>query len=57
MGQKAIRRERLAAARDRVLEIISAPDSHSLMTRERALDSLAILWESERDRVGPLLAL
>ncbi|SEH24974.1 hypothetical protein [Magnetospirillum fulvum] len=56
MGQKAIRRERLAVIRDRVWEVLSSPDSHSLMTRERALDSLAILWESERGRVGPLLA-
>jgi hypothetical protein len=53
MGQKAIRRDRIAVIRDRVLDVISSPDSHSLMTRERALDSLALLWESERDSFGP----
>jgi len=56
MGQKAIRRDRIAVIRDRVLDVISSPDSHSLMTRERALDSLVLLWESERDSFGPLLA-
>jgi hypothetical protein len=56
MGQKAKRRDRFAAIRDRAWEIIASPDSHSLMTRERALDSLERVWESERNRLGPLLA-
>lgn len=49
MGQKAERREKLAAIRDRVWAIIVAPETHSLMSRERALDSLGYLWEMEKD--------
>jgi hypothetical protein len=57
MGQKAARREKLAAIRDRVWAIIVAPEAHSLMTRERALDSLGYLWEVEKDSGGALLVL
>ena len=49
MGQKAARREKLVAIRDRAWAIIAAPESHSLMSRERALDSLGYLWEVEKD--------
>lgn len=56
MGQKALRREKLAAIRKMACEIITAPEHHSLMSRELALDSLGYLWEVEKDRVGPLLA-
>lgn len=57
MGQKAARREKLAAIRDRVWAIIAAPEAHSLMTRERALDSLGYLWEIEKDSGSALLVL
>lgn len=57
MGQKAARREKLAAIRDRVWAIIAAPEAHSLMSRERALDSLGYLWEIEKDNGGALLVL
>jgi hypothetical protein len=56
MGQKAVRREKLAAMRERAWEVISTPETHSLMNRERALDSLGYLWEVEKERVGSLLA-
>lgn len=56
MGQKASRREKLAVIRERACEIIAMPETHSLMSRERALDSLGYLWEVEKDRVGSLLA-
>ncbi len=56
MGQKAVRREKLAAIRERAWEIITAPEIHSLMSRERALDSLGYLWEIEKEQVGSLLA-
>jgi len=57
MGQKAARREKLAAIRDRVWAIIAAPEAHSLMSRERALDSLGYLWEIEKDNGSALLVL
>ncbi|KIL98328.1 hypothetical protein CCC_03611 [Paramagnetospirillum magnetotacticum MS-1] len=57
MGQKAARREKLAAIRDRVWAIIAAPEVHSLMSRERALDSLGYLWEIEKDGGSALLVL
>ncbi|CUW39997.1 conserved protein of unknown function [Magnetospirillum sp. XM-1] len=57
MGQKAARREKLAAIRDRVWAIIAAPEAHSLMSRERALDSLGYLWEIEKDGGAALLVL
>ncbi len=57
MGQKAARREKLAAMRDRVWAIIAAPEAHSLMSRERALDSLGYLWEIEKDNGSALLVL
>lgn len=56
MGQKASRREKLAAIRERAWEVLSTPETHTLMSRERALDSLGYLWEVEKDRVGSLLA-
>ena len=56
MSQKALRREKLAAIRDRAWEILATPENHSLMSRERALDSLGYLWEIEKDRLGSLLA-
>ena len=46
MGQKAARREKLAAIRERAWEVISTPETHTLMSRERALDSLGYLWET-----------
>lgn len=57
MGQKAARREKLAAIRDRVWAIIAAPEAHSLMSRERALDSLGYLWEVEKEDGSGLLVL
>jgi hypothetical protein len=57
MSQKAARREKLAAIRDRVWAIIAAPEAHSLMSRERALDSLGYLWEIEKDGGAALLVL
>lgn len=56
MGQKAARREKLAAIRERAWEIIAAPETQTLMSRERALDSLGYLWEVEKERLGSLLA-
>ncbi|WP_172822762.1 hypothetical protein [Paramagnetospirillum marisnigri] len=56
MGQKAARREKLAAIRERALDVISTPETQTLMTRERALDSLGYLWEVEKERLGSLLA-
>jgi hypothetical protein len=56
MGQKALRREKLAAIRERAWEILAMPETNSLMSRERALDSLGYLWEVEKDRLGSLLA-
>jgi hypothetical protein len=56
MGQKALRREKMAAIRERAWEILASPEAHSLMNRERALDSLGYLWEVEKDRIGSLLA-
>lgn len=57
MGQKAARREKLAAIRDQVWAIIAAPEAHSLMLRERALDSLGYLWEVEKEDGSGLLVL
>jgi hypothetical protein len=57
MGQKAARREKLAAIRDRVWAIIAAPEAHSLMSRERALDSLGYLWDVEKEDGSGLLVL
>ncbi len=57
MGQKAARREKLAAIRDRVWAIIAAPEAYSLMSRERALDSLGYLWEIEKGGGSTLLVL
>ncbi|MDO8606355.1 MAG: hypothetical protein Q7R40_07470 [Phaeospirillum sp.] len=56
MGQKAARREKLAAIRERALEILASPETQTLMSRERALDSLGYLWVVEKERLGPLLA-
>ena len=56
MGQKAARREKLAAIRERAWEILTTPEIQTLMSRERALDSLGYLWEVEKDRLGSLLA-
>ena len=56
MGQKAARREKLAAIRERAWEILATPETHSLMSRERALDTLGYLWEVEKERLGSLLA-
>lgn len=56
MGQKAVRREKLAAIREQAWEILTSPEIHSLMSRERALDSLGYLWEVEKEQVGSLLA-
>ena len=56
MGQKAARREKLAAIRERAWEILTTPEVQSLMSRERALDSLGYLWEVEKERLGSLLA-
>jgi hypothetical protein len=56
MGQKATRREKLAAIRERAWEILTTPEVQSLMSRERALDSLGYLWEVEKERLGSLLA-
>ena len=56
MGQKAARREKLAAIRERAWEILTTPEVQTLMSRERALDSLGYLWEVEKERLGSLLA-
>jgi len=56
MGQKAARLEKLAAIREKAWAILTAPECHSLMSRERALDTLGYLWEIEKEQAGALLA-
>jgi len=57
MSQKATgRSEQLVAIREMACDIIAAPEAHSLMTRERALDLIGYVWEVNRWRVGRLQA-
>lgn len=53
MGTKPIHRDKVAAARERVWAVLAAPEVHSLMARERALDVLGRLWEMERTVSDP----
>lgn len=48
MGSKSIHRDKIAAAQARVWAVLAAPEAHSLMARERALDALGRLWELDR---------